>query len=191
METMINKYLKKTGQEDILKAINDISIDGCIESYCNYITDEIKDDEMSFFEKQFRRYLNNNIKSFLISITKATFNTKSKDELFDMLVEAYTNGIWSINNSLDGSEDYEYYINSITNDKDFYPLLHNYLLEVYDEISKRIELDTYDTKIQELENSIKSNQHYIDEKLKAIETYQQEIAKITKYKQNVEKKDNI
>ena len=191
METMINKYLKKTGQEDILKAINDISVDGCIESYCNYITDEIKDDDMSSFEKQFRHYLKNNIESFLISITKATFNTKSKDELFDMLVEVYTNGIWSINNSLDGSEDYEYYINNITTDKDFYPLLHNYLLEVYDEISKKIELDTYDTKIQELENSIKSNQYYIDERLKAIKTYQQEIAKITKYKQNVEKKDNI
>lgn len=191
MEIMINKYLKKTGQEDILKAINDISIDGCIESYCNYITDEIKDDEMSSFEKQFRHYLKNNIESFLISITRDTFNTKSKDELFDMLVEAYTNGIWSINNSLDGSEDYEYYINSITNDKDFYPILHDYLLKVYDEISKKIELDTYDTKIQELENSIKSNQYYIDERLKAIKTYQQEIAKITKYKQNVEKKDNI
>lgn len=185
MGTMINKYLKKTGQEDILKAINDISIDGCIESYCNYITDEIKDNEMSSFEKQFRHYLKNNIESFLISITKAIFNTKSKDELFDMLVEAYTNGIWSINNSLDGSEDYEYYINNITNDKDFYPILHNYLLKVYDEISKKIELDTYDTKIQELENSIKSNQYYIDERLKAIKTYQQEIAKIAKYKQDV------
>ena len=191
MEIMINKYLKKTGQEDILKAINDMSIDGCIESYCNYITDEIKDDEMSSFEKQFRHYLKNNIESFLISITRATFNTKSKDELFDMLVEVYTNGIWSINNSLDGSEDYEYYINSITTDKDFYPILHDYLLKVYDEISKKIELDTYDTKIQELENSIKSNQYYIDERLKAIKTYQQEIAKITKYKQNAEKKDNI
>ena len=43
-----------------------------------------------------------------------------------------------------------------------------------------------------LENDINiSNQYYIDEKLKAIKTYQQEIAKITKYKQNVEKKDNI
>ena len=191
MGTMINKYLKKTGQEDILKAINDMSIDGCIESYCNYITDEIKDDEMSSFEKQFRHYLKNDIESFLISITRATFNTKSKDELFDMLVEAYTNGILYINNLLDGSEDYEYYINSITTDKDFYPILHNYLLEVYDKISKKIELDTYDAKIQKLENSIESNQHYIDERLKEIETYQQEIAKIIKYKQNVEKKDNI
>lgn len=174
----MNKYFGSNVVEGIREKIDNLSLQGCVNSFINYISDEVGNIDKNTFEGKYVSKLYDNYGDVFADVYMKKYENYSREELFRQLRLTYTDYLGSMASDISNENPknvLEYW--PIT-DADAYNIIKSFMTKHLNELVDEVNKTTEESKIEKLKKEYNNELNIIETASKKIHAVKNKLAEL-------------